>query len=148
MLTSDIYKGLPLIPDSIGPDNSTGYSLDYSRIEPNNNVTSIDRDAISYYLMGVCTMCICCFGAIGNILSLIVLTRRAIGSPTTNIYLISLAIADLMVMFATILTAVKDTRRPQKGQLTMLVWQDTPLIPKAYPYFHSTAILFQVSYFI
>ncbi|KAF7261636.1 hypothetical protein EG68_00846 [Paragonimus skrjabini miyazakii] len=145
MPTSDIYKGMTLILDSVDLDNLTGYSLDYSKVDPNNSMPSIDRDVISYYLMGVCTMCICCFGAIGNILSLIVLTKRAVGSPTTNIYLISLAIADLMVMFATILTAIKDTRRPQKGQLTMLVWQDTPLIPKAYPYFHSTAILFQVT---
>ncbi|TGZ72901.1 hypothetical protein CRM22_001806 [Opisthorchis felineus] len=111
----------------------------------NETLTAFDKDLMSFYLMGVSTMCICCLGAIGNILCLIVLTKRPVGSATTNLYLIALAVADLLVLFATILTAVKDSRRPQREQLAVLRWQDAPFIPEAYPYFHSTAILFQVT---
>lgn len=105
----------------------------------------MDKHMISYYVMGVSTLCLCCLGAFGNILSLCVLSRRSVGSPTTNLYLISLAVADLLVLFATILTAIKDSRKPVEGQLILLSWEDAPFIPRAYPYFHATAILFQVT---
>ncbi|CAL8101439.1 unnamed protein product [Calicophoron daubneyi] len=103
------------------------------------------KDMISYYIMGVSTISICCAGAVVNMLSLVVLTRRSVGTPTTSAYLISLAAADLLVLFATILTAIKDARRPVRDQLLMLLWQDVQFIPGAYPYFHATAILFQVN---
>lgn len=103
-----------------------------------------DKELISFYLMGVTIMIICCLGIIGNILSLIVLSRRSIGSSTTNTYLISLAIADILVLLATILTAIKDSRKPIPGKLIWIIWQDAPIVPKMYPYCHATAILFQV----
>lgn len=108
----------------------------------------MDKHMISYYVMGVSTLFLCCLGAFGNILSLCVLSRRSVGGPTTNLYLISLAVADLLVLFATILTAIKDSRKPVEGQLILLSWEDAPFIPRAYPYFHATAILFQVSHFV
>ncbi|CAH8542410.1 unnamed protein product [Dicrocoelium dendriticum] len=112
----------------------------------NSNISNaLEKDILNYYLMGVASMLICCFGATGNILSLIILVKRAVGSPTTNLYLISLAVADLCVLLATILTAIKDSRKPEKDQLNMLMWQDSTFIPRAYPYFHATAILFQVT---
>ncbi|CAH8589515.1 unnamed protein product [Heterobilharzia americana] len=104
-----------------------------------------DKELISYYIMGVSMIGVCCFGLVGNLLSLAVLTRRSVGGSTTNTYLISLAIADMFVLIATILTAVKDSRKPVAGRMSWLVWQDAPIIPRAYPFCHATAILFQVT---
>ncbi|TNN20973.1 FMRFamide receptor isoform 1 [Schistosoma japonicum] len=104
-----------------------------------------EKELISYYIVGVSMISVCCFGLVGNILSLIVLTRRAIGASTTNIYLISLVITDIFVLIATILTAIKDSRKPVVGRVSWLVWQDAPIVPRAYPFCHATAILFQVT---
>uniref|UniRef100_A0A5K4FCZ2 G_PROTEIN_RECEP_F1_2 domain-containing protein n=1 Tax=Schistosoma mansoni TaxID=6183 RepID=A0A5K4FCZ2_SCHMA len=104
-----------------------------------------DKELISYYIVGVSMISVCCIGLVGNFLSLIVLTRRAIGASTTNTYLISLAIADMFVLIATILTAIKDSRKPVAGRMSWLVWQDAPIVPRAYPFCHATAILFQVT---
>ncbi|THD22853.1 FMRFamide receptor [Fasciola hepatica] len=125
--------------------NQSNVSIENYYIPLFDEHTKMDKYMISYYLMGVSTLCICCFGALGNILSLCVLTRRSVGSLTTNLYLISLAIADLLVLFATILTAIKDSRKPMKDQLVLLSWQDAPFVPRSYPYFHATAIMFQVT---
>ncbi|CAH8589862.1 unnamed protein product [Schistosoma rodhaini] len=145
-----------MIPKStISPTNSSEY---FGSILPNSSnldglseiplvISSLDGDKelISYYIVGVSMISVCCIGLVGNFLSLIVLTRRAIGASTTNTYLISLAIADILVLIATILTAIKDSRKPVAGRMSWLVWQDAPIVPRAYPFCHATAILFQVT---
>lgn len=128
-----------VLPNSSNPDGLSEIPLVIS------SLNDWEKELISYYIVGVSMISVCCIGLVGNFLSLIVLTRRAIGASTTNTYLISLAIADMFVLIATILTAVKDSRKPVAGRMSWLVWQDAPIVPRAYPFCHATAILFQVS---
>ncbi|CAH8577532.1 unnamed protein product [Schistosoma bovis] len=128
-----------MLPNSSNPDGLSEIPLVIS------SLNDWEKELISYYIVGVSMISVCCIGLVGNFLSLIVLTRRAIGASTTNTYLISLAIADMFVLIATILTAVKDSRKPVAGRMSWLVWQDAPIVPRAYPFCHATAILFQVT---
>lgn len=105
------------------------------------------QDIISYYLMGIATTSICCVGIIGNILSLIVLSKPTMRTGTTHMYLIALAISDTLVLIFTILTALKDTRSPyqSEGAASYQAWADVPFVAQSYPICHAFAILFQVS---
>nr|CAH8857535.1 unnamed protein product [Trichobilharzia regenti] len=51
----------------------------------------------------------------------------------------------MFVLIATILTAIKDSRKPVASKLSWLAWQDAPIVPRAYPFCHATAVLFQVT---
>lgn len=121
----------------------------YSSPEDGSTLKGFDpttQDIISYYLMGIATTSICCVGIVGNILSLIVLSKPTMRTGTTHMYLIALAISDTLVLIFTILTALKDTRSPYKwGGASWQAWLDVPFVAKSYPICHAFAILFQVS---
>lgn len=57
---------------------------------------------LDYYMMGVCTITISLLGLVGNMLTIIVLTRRTMRS-STNCYLTALAIWDSIVLVGTLL---------------------------------------------
>ena len=99
------------------------------------------RDLITYYLLGIGGLTVCCFGLIGNILSLIVLSHRTMKSSTYS-YLSALAVCDFLVLIFTIVLLVKDVERPVKGE-NKWPWADG-IYPYLFPYVHPAAFSFQV----
>ncbi|ESO91158.1 hypothetical protein LOTGIDRAFT_153588 [Lottia gigantea] len=99
-----------------------------------------DTNLLKYYLMGIGGMIICCFGNIGNILSIIVLTRRIMRS-STYVYLAALAFCDMLVLVFTMLLLLEDTKVPSDGL--------SPLYQTYYaflfPWVHPITITFQVT---
>ncbi len=100
------------------------------------------RDLLTYYVMGIGGMTICCLGLIGNMLTLTVLTRRTMKSSTYS-YLSALSVCDCLVLFCTIILLVKDVNRPIKGEHRW-PW-DEGLYPYLFPYIHAAAFTFQVT---
>ena len=98
------------------------------------------KELLTYYLMGIGGLTICCLGMIGNILSVIVLTRRSMRSSTYT-YLTSLAVCDMLVLTFTIMMLYKDTKKPDPNHTQ---WNDN-VFPYMFPYIHPLAITFQVT---
>ncbi|XP_050411994.1 FMRFamide receptor isoform X2 [Patella vulgata] len=120
-----------------GDEYDTNDTMDY---EYNENSMVDDRNQLTYYLMGIGGMIVCCLGNVGNILSIIVLTRRAMRS-STYIYLAALAICDTLVLIFTMLLLLKDTKAPSQGL--------SPLYESYYaflfPWVHPITITFQTT---
>jgi len=64
------------------------------------------RELLTYLLMGVAGTTVGCFGLIGNLLSLVVLTRRTMRT-STYCYLATLAVCDLLLVSCTLVLLVK-----------------------------------------
>ena len=100
------------------------------------------RELITYYLMGIGGMTVCCLGLIGNILSLVVLSQKSMRSSTYS-YLAALAVCDLLVLVFTMVLLVKDVKRPEEGHHRW-PW-DEGIYPYLFPVLHPAAFTFQVT---
>ena len=100
------------------------------------------RDLLTYYIMGVGGMTLCCLGLVGNMLSLVVLTQRSMRSSTYS-YLSALAVCDSLMLLLTIILLMKDVNRPVKGA-PRWAW-DEGIYPYLFPYVHPGAFTFQVT---
>lgn len=100
------------------------------------------RELVTYYLMGVAGVTVCCFGLVGNLLSLIVLTRKTM-QTSTYCYLAALAVCDLLVDICTLVLLVKDVQAPA---FLGSGWTEgnTGYYAYLFPYLHPAAFAFQV----
>lgn len=98
-------------------------------------------DLITYYVMGIAGVAVCCFGVIGNLLSALVLTRKKMYT-STYCYLAALAICDLFFVLCTLTLLLKDTRKPVKGATS---WPYPGVYPYLFPYLHPAAFTLQVT---
>lgn len=99
-------------------------------------------DLVTYYVMGIAGVAVCCFGVIGNLLSALVLTRRKMYT-STYCYLAALAICDLFFVLCTLALISKDTRKPVKDATTW-PWA-AGVYPYLFPYLHPAAFTLQVT---
>lgn len=97
------------------------------------------RNLLMYYLMGICGMAVCAFGIIGNILSIIVLTRTCMKSSTYS-YLTALSVSDLLFLILTMFILSRDSEKPHQE----ISW-GKPFYIKLFPFVHPSAITFQVT---
>ena len=108
-----------------------------------NNVYHDDsmyhRNLLMYYLMGICGMAVCAFGIIGNILSIVVLTRTCMRSSTYS-YLTALSVSDLLFLILTMFILSRDSEEPHKE----ITW-GKPFYIRLFPFIHPAAITFQVT---
>lgn len=79
------------------------------------------RDLIAYYVTGIAGLTVSCLGIVGNIVSVVVLTRSAMRSSTYT-YLSALAVCDSAFLVCVILLTTKDLRRPQVGVGSDRIW--------------------------
>ncbi|XP_064607190.1 FMRFamide receptor-like [Liolophura sinensis] len=99
------------------------------------------KQTITYYMMGVAGMTLCCLGIIGNILSVIVLTRKTMRTSTYS-YLCALAACDTLVLFCTMLLLTKDTHKPTLEAMTA---PNSKWYVYMFPVIHPAAVSFQVT---
>lgn len=118
-------------------------SNSYDEFDYQNPESFFQRSMLTYYLMGIGAMLVCCLGIIGNILSAVILSKKTMRSSTYS-YLFALAICDMLVLFFTMLLLSKDTRRPPR--------QGQPLIDPSLSYYgymfpivHPIIVTFQVT---
>lgn len=100
------------------------------------------RELITYYLMGIGGMTVCCLGLIGNMLSLVVLTHRSMRSSTYS-YLSALCICDSLGLIFTVVILVKDLRTPVLGKPPW-PWYEG-IYPYLFPYVHPAVYTLQVT---
>ena len=139
--------GAPLY--RVGP-NDTFLELDYdSLLRQTWNMTmsqhgedQYSRDLLTYYVMGVGGMALCCLGFVGNVLSLIVLAQRSMRTSTYS-YLSALAVCDSLVLLFTVILLIKDINKPERGR-QQWAW-DEGIYPYLFPYIHPAAFTFQVT---
>ena len=81
-----------------------------------NSEPDLRRQYLTYYIMGIGGMAVCCLGIIGNILSIVVLTQKCMNSSTYS-YLTSLAVCDLLFLLFSMIILVKDTEKPPHNHL-------------------------------
>lgn len=96
---------------------------------------------LRYYLIGICGMTICCLGIVGNIMSVIILTRRVMRSSTYS-YLTALALSDTFFLLFTLLIARQDINEPKLGDLDN--YPDN-FYARTFWFVHACAITFQVT---
>ena len=118
--------------------NFTFDGKEVHNIQPSN--ANYEWDLFLYYLMGIGGMTLCCLGIIGNILSIIVLTRRVMRSSTYS-YLTALAISDTFFLFFTMLICLRDTRKPHRGEIR---WVE-PYYAYMFPFIHPLVITTQIT---
>jgi len=75
-------------------------------LTPRHSHRRYARQMLNYVLMGVAGMTVGCFGLIGNLLSVIVLTRKTM-KTSTYCYLAALAVCDLLVVACTLVLLIK-----------------------------------------
>ena len=123
-----------MTPPSPGPlmRSSTLNSLHIndtaSTLSPNSSSNATSDESISligYIFDGILTNIVVILGLIGNMLTIIILTRRAMRS-STNHYLTALAIWDSLVLFGTVLLIS---------------------LPPIFPYYKNWLFAYSVSYF-
>lgn len=102
------------------------------------------RDLITYYVTGVAGLTVSCLGLVGNTLSVIVLTRKAMQSSTYT-YLSALAVCDTAFLLCFILLTTKDLKKPQLDTETDMMWDVGGLYPYLFPYVHPAAYTLQVT---
>lgn len=73
---------------------------------PTHDPRRYARELLTYLLMGVAGSTVGCFGLVGNLLSLIVLTRRTMRT-STYCYLAALAVCDLLAVFCMLILLIK-----------------------------------------
>ena len=100
------------------------------------------RESLNYYLMGVAGVTVCCFGLIGNLLSLAVLTRKTMRT-STYCYLAALGVCDLLFVACTIMLLIKDLSTPVKIRRSWSL-EDAGIYPYLFPYMHPAAFTLQV----
>ena len=103
----------------------------------------IQQQYLTYYIMGIGGMAVCCLGIIGNILSIVVLTQKCMNSSTYS-YLTSLAVCDLLFLLFSMIILVKDTEKPPHdyfSQTNVLIYFSKYL----FSYLHPIAFTFQVT---
>jgi hypothetical protein len=113
-------------------------------MKQNKSNAQFTQELVEYYLSGICGMTICCFGIVGNILSLIVLTRRSMRSSSTYIYLSTLSICDMLVLLFTMMLLTKDTVKPDKTSSGDWVQLEGTIYPYMFPYVHPLCVTLQV----
>ena len=117
---------------------------EYQRNISYENTSNNDRfikDLLTHYILGIGGLCVACFGAVGNVLSLVVLNQRSFNSATYS-YLSALSVCDTLMLVSTIVLLWKDLRPPDMSS-TRWVW-DNGIYPYLFPYFHAAAFTFQV----
>lgn len=114
-------------------------SLNISLSEVYHDDSMYQRNLLMYYLMGICGMAVCAFGIIGNILSIIVLTRTCMKSSTYS-YLTALSVSDLLFLILTMFILSRDSEKPNQE----ISW-GKPFYIKLFPFVHPSAITFQVT---
>ncbi|XP_074841755.1 thyrotropin-releasing hormone receptor [Carettochelys insculpta] len=77
-------------------ENSTGNEQNQTGLLPSQEVISIDYQVVTIFLV----LLICGLGIVGNIMVVLVVLRTKHMRTPTNCYLVSLAVADLMVLVA------------------------------------------------
>lgn len=107
--------------------------------EPHGIGDHYQRKLFTYYLMGICGVIICSLGIIGNVLSVVVLTRKCMAS-TTYSYLTALAVCDILVLVFTMILLTRDLKKPSDD----LQWYSTTYA-YMFPYVHPVAIICQVT---
>lgn len=118
------------------------YSCDqYVQETDHKDELRYQNNLLKYYLIGICGMTICCFGIVGNIMSVIILTRRVMRSSTYS-YLTALALSDTVFLLFTMMIARPDTKAPKMG-----VVSNYPDSFYAYTFWfvHASAITCQVT---
>nr|AKQ63008.1 NPY-4 receptor 1 [Platynereis dumerilii] len=143
----ELYSGL-LLEDLL---NGSQFGFNMEDLEKNFSQYKINsddaseqyrRDMITYYVMGIGGMTVCSLGIIGNILSLIVLTRRTMKSSTYS-YLSALSVCDMLFLCFTIVLLIKDVHKPKAG---VYHWPlNEGIYPYLFPYIHPAAFTFQVT---
>ena len=141
--TTDIRAWLKAARDPKNMDNQTNYYLHHNLTDSDIMEDKYRRELCTYYLMGIGVTVICCLGIVGNILSLIVLCRPSMRSSTYS-YLAALSVCDTLVLIFTLILAVHDLKKPEKGSLDNFVWE-TGLFPYLFPFVHPAAYTFQVT---
>ena len=126
--------------------NNMSYDFDYrgfmSQYAQNqSDPDKLRRDMLTYYVVGIGGMVVCCLGLIGNILSICVLTRPNMRTSTYS-YLCALSVCDSLVLFFTAILLIKDLSKP--GKDNRLPW-DEGMYPYIFPYVHPMAFTFQVT---
>ncbi|XP_062600886.1 FMRFamide receptor-like [Saccostrea cucullata] len=135
----DPYLGLQLLDLNGSFVNFSLSSLNLSVRDVINDDSMYERNLLMYYLMGICGMAVCSFGIIGNILSIIVLSRGCMKSSTYS-YLTALSISDLLFLILTMFILSRDSEKPHQE----ITW-GKPFYIKLFPYIHPAAITFQVT---
>ena len=100
------------------------------------------RELITYYLMGIGGLTMCCLGLVFNMISLIVLTHKSMRSSTYS-YLSALSVCDSLVLLFTLILLIKDVNKPHAGEQHW-PW-DEGFYPYLFPYVHPAAFTFQVT---
>ena len=135
-METDIYGNMS--NEELALLNLTGlYLSEYTYHEEDDQ----RRSLITYYLMGIGSMSMCCLGLVGNMLSLVVLTHRHMRSSTYS-YLTALAVCDSLVLLLTIVLLVHDLDKPEPGQQRW-PW-DKGIYPYLFPWVHPAAFGCQV----
>lgn len=154
----DLSLDLQLLLSLSGHGNGSGHNLshtaaasldydsildEYYRTVQNQDPDQYRRDLITYYLMGIGGVVVSCFGLVGNVLSLLVLTRRTM-RLSTNSYLAALSVCDSLVLIATLVLLSNDVVKPVRGESR---WQmrEQGVYPHIFPYVHPLAFTFQVT---
>ncbi|CAG2203323.1 unnamed protein product [Mytilus edulis] len=102
---------------------------------------SYQRKLITYYVSGICGMTICCLGIVGNVMSVIILTRRVMRSSTYS-YLNALALSDTLFLLLTMLLARRDTKEPVQGDVNNF---PDSFYAHTFPFVHAACLTFQVT---
>jgi len=150
--TSSVHAGQPLLPlpqvsDFMQNQQFTMLLLHCEQlmetaIEPLQDHQRYMRESINYYLMGVAGVTVCCFGLVGNLLSLAVLTRKTMRT-STYCYLAALGVCDLLFVACTLMLLLKDLSRPVKNRRSWSM-EDVGIYPYVFPYLHPAAFTLQV----
>lgn len=121
--------------------NDTSHSSNGSGVigETVSSSLKFKHDVLRYYLLGIGGMTLCALGIIGNILSVIILTRSVMRSSTYS-YLTALALSDTFFLFFSLLILSKDSKKPQR----IISWDDEWYV-YLFPYVHPACVTCQLT---
>ena len=125
-----------------GDSNTTFPRFDL--LDPSVSDDIRTRDLLTYYVSGIACMTVSALGLIGNILSLVTLTRKVFSSSTYS-YLSALAVCDSLFLICTMILVSKDAHHPSSGDEEYWSNWTEGLYPHMFPYVHALAFNFQVT---
>ena len=115
----------------------------FNMSETDSDEDQYQREMLTFVLMGIGGLLVCCMGIIGNGMSLVVLWKKSMQTSTsTYSYLSALAVCDMCVLMFTMVLLWNDIEPPKQG-VQKWPWVGG-IYPYLFPFFHPAAITFQV----